>query len=70
MACTVSPTAGFCCTYGSERYNSCAVNSLENFLLYSHMGLIGHYVDFAPGSWQGIVGSVSGSTDSDMCIHV
>ena len=67
MACTISFTAGFSCIYSSEKYNSLslAVNTLENSLLCSHMGLIGHYVDFAPGSWQGIVGSMSGLTDSD-----
>ena len=31
------------------------VNSSDNYLLYSHMGLIRHYTDFVLGSWQGKV---------------
>ncbi|KAG9344864.1 hypothetical protein JZ751_010555 [Albula glossodonta] len=36
----------------NQHTHSLAVNSPENYLLYSHMGTTGHYTDFVRGSWK------------------
>lgn len=41
------------------------VNSLDSYLLYSHV----YDTDFISGIWQDEVSSVSGPADSDICVH-